>query len=241
MINRNPFLAEPGGLSDDGIRATAHVPVSARVYDEIRSRIISLDLPPETTLQRADLAERFGVSQSPLREALMRLEQDGLVISYPQSRTVVTRLDATRIREEHFLRTAVECEVVRHLAERGDMEALRKAKGFLKMQEALVDDVEQAVLFKQLDEAFHGALFEAVNQTALHRQITARCGHLARLRTLDLPRTPKMKSVLEGHQAVVDAIETGDGDLAARTMRRHLSGTMERLPQIMRENEDLFV
>ena len=50
-----------------------------------------------------------------------------------------------------------------------------------------------------------------------------------------------MKSVLEGHQAVVDAIDTGDGDLAARTMRKHLSGTMERLPQIMRENEGLFV
>lgn len=239
-MNRNPFMAGAVSLSDDGLRGSAHVSVSVRVYEEIRSRIISLELPPETTLQRADLAERFGVSQSPLREALLRLEQDGLVKSFPQSRTVVTKLDATRIREEHFLRTAVECEVVRQLAERKDAELLRKAKGFLKMQEALVDDVEQAVLFKQLDEAFHGALFGAVNQSALHQQITARCGHLARLRTLDLPRTAKMRSVLDGHQAVIDAIETGDGDHAASVMRRHLSGTMERLPQIMRENEALF-
>lgn len=239
-MSRNPFMSG-AALADDGVRGTAHVPVSARVYEEIRSRIIALDLPPETTLQRAELAERYGVSQSPLREALLRLEQDGLVLSYPQSRTVVTKLDATRIREEHFLRTATECEVVRQLAEQGDSEGLRKAKGFLKMQEALADDVEQAGMFKQLDEAFHGALFAAVNQSNLHLQITARCGHLARLRTLDLPRTEKMKSVLDGHQAVIDAIETGDGDHAARVMRRHLSGTMERLPQIMRENEALFV
>ncbi|AXS42769.1 GntR family transcriptional regulator [Breoghania sp. L-A4] len=222
------------------LRAGPHVPASMRPYEEIRNRIISLELPPETTLARAELAERFNVSQSPVREAILRLEQDGLVVSYPQSRTVVTKIDVARIREEHFLRTAVECDVARALAESTDAAVLRKVKGLVKMQEALVGDIEQVELFKQLDEAFHEALFASVNQSNLHLHITARCGNLARLRSLDLPREVKMLSVLEGHRAVVDAIAEGNGEKASAAMRRHLSGTMERMPEIVRENEALF-
>jgi DNA-binding GntR family transcriptional regulator len=232
-----------GGLlavHDGNLKTNAHVPASALVYEEVRNRIISLSLLPETTLVRAELAESFNVSQSPVREAIMRLEQDGLVVSYPQSRTVVTKIDVARIREEHFLRVAAECEVVRQLAEAKESSAVVKAKGIVKMQEALVGDIEQIDLFKQLDETFHAALFNGVSQSNLHLQITARSGHLARVRTLDLPRAGKMISVLEGHKAIIDAIQSGDGNAASAEMRQHLSGTMERLPQIIKENKTLF-
>ncbi len=232
-----------GGLIagyDGGIKTNAHVPASALVYEEIRNRIISLALPPETTLVRAELADSFNVSQSPVREAILRLEQSGLVVSYPQSRTVVTKIDVDRIREEHFLRVAAECEVVRQLAESKDSSAVIKAKGMVKLQEALVGDIEQIDLFKQLDETFHAALFNGVNQSNLHLHITAQSGHLARVRTLDLPRAGKMVSVLEEHKAIIEAIQSGDGTAASAEMRQHLSGTMRRLPQIIEENRDLF-
>ena len=231
----NTFMGGLMPVYDSAMKANAHVPASALVYEELRSRIISLVLPPETTLVRAELADSFKVSQSPVREAIMRLEQDGLVASYPQSRTVVTKIDVARIREEHFLRVAAECEVVRQLAEMGETAAVVKAKGIIKMQEALAGDIEQIDLFKQLDETFH-----AVNQSNLHVQVTARSGHLARVRMLDLPRAGKMLSVLEGHKAVIAAIQSGDGNLASSEMRQHLSGTMERLPQIVEENRELF-
>jgi len=232
-----------GGLiamHDGSVKTSMHVPASALVYEEVRNQIVSLSLVPETTLVRAELAESFNVSQSPVREAILRLEQDGLVVSYPQSRTVVTKIDVARIREEHFLRVAAECEVVRQLAEAKESPAVVKAKGIVKMQEALVGDIEQIDLFKQLDETFHAALFNGVNQSNLHLQITARSGHLARVRTLDLPRAGKMVSVLEGHKAIIDAIQSGDGNAASYEMRQHLSGTMERLPQIIEENKTLF-
>jgi DNA-binding GntR family transcriptional regulator len=232
-----------GGLismHDGSVKTSMHVPASALVYEEVRNQIVSLSLVPETTLVRAELAESFNVSQSPVREAILRLEQDGLVVSYPQSRTVVTKIDVARIREEHFLRVAAECEVVRQLAEAKESPAVVKAKGIVKMQEALVGDIEQIDLFKQLDETFHAALFNGVNQSNLHLQITARSGHLARVRTLDLPRAGKMVSVLEGHKAIIDAIQSGDGTAASMEMRQHLSGTMERLPQIIEENRTLF-
>ncbi len=239
-MSNNPFSFGMAEITDELGRTSAHIPASALVYTEVRSRIVSLQLPPQTTLSRAELAEQFNVSQSPVREAILRLEQDGLVVSYPQSRTEVTKIDVVRIREEHFLRIATECEVVRQLSKLRPAALLAKAKGFIKMQEALVDDVEQAGMFRQLDEAFHAALFAGVGQSNLHAHVTARCGNLARVRSLDLPRAVKMMSVLKGHKAAIEAIEAGDGEAAAEAMREHLSGTMERLPEIIKENRSLF-
>lgn len=239
-ISKNPFSSSIAGAIDDLHGVNARVPSSALVYSEIRSRIISLQLLPETTLSRAELAEAFNVSQSPVREAILRLEQDGLVVSFPQSRTEVTKINVGRIREEHFLRVATECEVVQQLSAMHKPEAIVKAKGVVRMQEALAGDIEQIDLFKQLDDAFHASLFSAIGQSSLHAHVTARCGNLARVRSLDLPRAGKMMSVLEGHKAIIEAIEAGHGQAAANAMRSHLSGTMERLPEIIKENESLF-
>ncbi|WP_274426436.1 GntR family transcriptional regulator [Chelativorans sp. YIM 93263] len=231
-------------LSDadmDEANAEAHLPASVRVYMGLRRRIVSLELPPGLTLDRSALAERYKVSQSPLREAIMRLEQEALVISYPQSRTVVTRIDPARVREEHFLRSSVESEVVRQLSEMDDTTATKKARGILRMQEALSEDVEQTALFRQLDDAFHEALFAGVNQVNLHRHIVSRWGHLTRVRSLDLPKQGKMRAVLEGHRAVLDAIEAGDGAAAGAAMRAHLSGTVERIADLKREHPDYFI
>lgn len=84
------------------------VSASGRIYDDLRQRILSLELPPGTNLLRTELAAKYQVSQTPLRDALQRLEQDGLVQIFPQSRTMVTRIDIPLIHEAYFLRTALE-------------------------------------------------------------------------------------------------------------------------------------
>lgn len=230
-MKANPLAAAP---------ASTTVSASARIYADLRRRIVALDLPPDTTLDRSELAARYQVSQSPIREAMLRLEQDGLVVSYPQSRTVVTRIERSRIAQEHFHRVAVECEVVRRLAEQPDPEPIVRLRGYLRLQEAIAEDLDQAALFKQLDDAFHEALFEAVGQSGLHSLISSRSSHLARIRTLDLPRKGKMRAVFEGHKQVLDAIEDGDAIAAADAMRRHLSGTIERVPAIVAESPQYF-
>ncbi|GAB5376754.1 MAG: hypothetical protein AcusKO_32160 [Acuticoccus sp.] len=191
-------LSFPAGVGGRGPARHGGGPASHRVYEDLRYRIVALAVPPDTTLDRAQIAARFGVSQSPVRDALRQLEQDGLVKAFPQSRTVVTRIDLARIREEHFLRMAAECEVVRTLARQGGKAALTTARGLLRMQDALVGDVEQIDLFRQLDDAFHECLFEggwgssASTATSAHARAiwhvcarsicpaTARCGRFWR-------------------------------------------------------------
>lgn len=228
----------PSALSPES--ANAHVPASTRVYTDLRRQIISLELPPDATLDRSEIAARYQVSQSPVREAILRLEQDGLVVSYPQSRTVVTRIDRSRISEEHFLRVAVECEVVRQLAENPNPQTIVSLRGYLRLQEALIEDLQQMALFKQLDDAFHETLFDGVGQVGLNRHIASKSGHLARVRTLDLPKSGKMRAVYDGHKLVVDAIEEGDAQAAMANMRKHLSNTIDRIPALARENPQYF-
>src|SRR6195952_4744305 len=87
-----------------------------QVFERLRSMIISLDLPPGSPLSRAALAGQFGVSSTPIRDALMRLEEEGLVEVFPQYATAVSRIDIGLAQQAHFLRLALELEIVKALA-----------------------------------------------------------------------------------------------------------------------------
>ena len=240
MTARNLFSNPLENLNQQKNKTNTQMSAAARVYEEIKERIISLNMPPDTTLVRRELSEKYNISQAPLRDAIIRLENDGLVISYPQSRTMVTKIDPVRIRDEHFLRIAVECEVVRQIVIKSDLKFITKAKGFVKLQSALVGDIEQVELYKQLDAAFHEALFSSVNQAELYSYLSLHSGHSARLRTLDLPRPEKMLTVLHEHQAIIEAIEQQDIEKSVQKMREHLAGTISRLPQIIANHKNFF-
>lgn len=85
----------------------------SQVFDRLRDAIVSLELAPGTVLARHVLAEQFGISQTPIRDALMRLGEEGLVDIFPQHATVVSRIDVPAAREAHFLRRSIELEIVR--------------------------------------------------------------------------------------------------------------------------------
>src|ERR1700681_292738 len=87
-----------------------------QVFEQLRKLIISLALPPGSPLSRAALAEQFGVSSTPIRDALMRLEEEDLVEVFPQYATVVSRIDVKLAQQGHFLRQALELEIVWTLA-----------------------------------------------------------------------------------------------------------------------------
>jgi len=217
-----------------------HLPASSNVYATLRAQIISLELPPGERLSRSALAKQFGVSASPLREAIQRLERDGLVATFRQSRTVVTSIAPGLLQQEHFLRTAVECEVANTLAARADELALKKASAIIRMQRVLIEDPDQIDLFRKLDEDFHRELFEEAGQLALYHYASERTSQMARLRSLDLPSEGKLASVVALHEAIVETIRSGDRAAATDAMRLHLSGTIARLPDIMSQYPEYF-
>jgi len=230
-------LAQSGVFpSNRGETATA----SQRVYDHLRQRIVNLELPPGTTLSRIELTREYEVSQTPLREAMQRLEQDGLIRIFPQSKTVVTKIDIAQLYEAHFLRVAVEAEVVRRLALSPNPAVIKKARSILTMQEVLADNLDEIGMFNELDEAFHQTLFGGVGQLNLHGMLKAKAGNLARARRLDLPKEGKIRAILKAHLAIIDAIDSGDPLAAQAAMREHLAGTIGRIEALQREHPDHF-
>lgn len=230
----------PTPLASRSVPANRDASVPVQVYAALRERIVTFALPPGVRLDRGHLAEEFGVSASPLREAIQRLEREGLVSTFRQSRTVVSHIDPAAVRREHFLRTGIECEVVNALAAAPDPVALKRIEAIVKMQHVLIGQLDQIDLFRGLDEDFHRALFVAAGHGGLFARSSEWSGQMARLRSLDLPSEGKIASVVAGHEAVLAAVRSGRRHAASDAMRAHLSGTIARLPEIMAEHGDYF-
>lgn len=225
--------------SDETVRQHQYGLAAARVYAGLRARIVSLELLPDSILSRADIAKEYAVSQSPVREAVQRLEQEGLVVSYPKSRTLVTKIDVDQARVTQFLRLSLEVEVAKTLARRQDPDVILPSSRILRMQKLAGEDRDIAE-FTALDWLFHQSLFQAAEVTSLWHMISARSGHIDRLRRLNLPDPGKMAAVLASHEAILAAIRAGDLDEADAQTREHLSGTLGSVPAIIASHPDYF-
>lgn len=213
---------------------------AVRVYDELRREIISFERAPGSVLSRATLEKQYAVSQTPIREALQMLDQDGLVQVFPQSRTVVSRIDVQQLNETHFLRVAVEVEVAWRLAVSPNEDVVSRARAIVQMQKALLGDTEQSELFHDLDRTFHRTLFDGVGVGSIQKMLSRRLGHLLRCQQLDLPSKGKMAMIVSDHEAILNAIASGDQAAATEAVRRHLSGTINRVDTLRAKHPDFF-
>ncbi len=222
-------------------------PTGRGVYDSLRDQIVKLELPPGTPLLRAELAETYGVSLTPLRDALQQLAKEGLVRIYPQSRTLVTPIDTAAIRDAQFMRIALETEVVRQLA--GDIAPgdLARLRSIVALQASIGERPGDISTFQELDEAFHQTLFMAAGHVQSQRVMRSHAGHLERLRRLHLDdndeagRAINTKAVLEGHTAILDGVESGNAGGAMEALRRHLQRTVDRIAEKRAAFPDYFV
>jgi DNA-binding GntR family transcriptional regulator len=202
-----------------------------QVFERLRGMIISLELPPGSPLSRAALAGQFGVSSTPIRDALMRLEEEGLVDVFPQYATVVSRVDVRLAQQAHFLRQAVELEIVRGLALRHDEAFVADLNATIARQQqfAKAGDFES---FMTADNEFHAQLYAATDKQDIWSLVRSRSGHIDRLRRMHLPSPGKAQDIVRHHRLIAKAIGAGEPDEAQKHLRTHLSGTLSELAQI---------
>lgn len=211
-----------------------------QVYEMLRERILALELAPGTVLSRADLAAQFGVSQTPVREALIKLGDEGLVDIFPQHATVVSRIDIDAALQAHFLRRAIEIELVHELAGLPDAERralLARLRAHIERQVAALAPRDDAA-FTRADRDFHQVMYEAAGQLALWQLVRERAGHVDRLRRLNLPAKGKAQAVLRDHRAITAALAAGDAAAAQTAVRRHLAGTLTFVEEVRARHPD---
>ena len=130
------------------------------VYDEIRRRVLTLELPPGAALSENELAGALGVSRTPVRESLLLLSQEGLVQVFAKVGSFVSRVDPERVADAQFLREAVELASLQDVPAAPDPSAVADLRENIARQHVAADDVEE---FFRLDEAFHQGLRDNLN------------------------------------------------------------------------------
>lgn len=202
-----------------------------QVLEHLRKAILTLELPPGHVMVRQDMADQFGVSQTPVREALLRLSEEGLVDVFPQYATKVSRIHIGAARQAHFLRRSIELELVHQLA-------LQPPKGLVgEMQrliarQAQLADAQQWTEFVEADRQFHRTMYEAAQMPLLWEVVMRSSGHVDRLRRLHVPSGGKGAAIVQDHRAITEGIEAQSPEKAQHALRNHLSGTLSAVESI---------
>jgi len=208
-----------------------------QIFEHLREQIVSLALTPGMALSRVALAEQYGLSQTPIRDALMRLAEESLVNIYPQHTTVVSRIDVQAARQMHFLRRSLELEIVHVLAQAPDPLLLERLRVCIALQRA-GHASGQTQAFIDADQDFHRTMYEAVGMISLWHLGQRQSGHLDRLRRLHLPEVGKAERILNDHQRLLDAIAAQDAPRAQQALREHLAGTLSQVAEICKRYPD---
>ena len=216
-----------------------NAPARLRVYAILRDAIVRAEMTPGTQLSENELAERLGVSRTPIREALGRLRDDRLVEVVPQLGTFVSKISTQAVTDAQFIREALECAAVRTAAERVGEEGLASLEENLGAQERARDSGDLDTWYL-LDDAYHRELCDLSGHPAVWGVSERAKSHLNRLRRISLTVPDYMPEMIVEHRAVADALGHRDPDAAERTLRHHLRMVLKEVPLIREQHPDYF-
>jgi DNA-binding GntR family transcriptional regulator len=199
-------------------------------YDALRAAIVRGDIAPNARLVEADVSTTFDMSRGAVRTALIRLEEEGLVVREPHRGARVRQVSDDEAVEILQARAVLEGLAVRQTAERIDDDGIARLQAFLSRQRALL---EQGDLLGASDTNadLHAALLELSGHGTAQRLIRALNSQTVRYqyRTILIPGR-SAASVAE-HAAIVEAISAGKPDEAEAAMRKHLFNVAESVRQ----------
>ncbi|WP_246088779.1 GntR family transcriptional regulator [Phreatobacter stygius] len=210
------------------------------IYRDLHAAIVSMQLTPGTALNEKMLTERFGVSRTPVREALIRLVEDGLVDIFPQSGTFVARIPVGLIPEAVIIRQALEDATVSRAAASATPEDMARLDDILARQK-FFSDRQDLNAFHEADEAFHETIAAISGHPGIWTYLKPAKVQIDRCRRLTLPALGRMEFVLSEHALIRDAIAAHDVTAARAAMHKHLSAVIPDTEKLRSTFPDSFV
>ncbi|MGH3491167.1 MAG: GntR family transcriptional regulator [Actinopolymorphaceae bacterium] len=212
----------------------------SQVYALLRRAIVSLDLLPGQALSENELAARYSVSRTPVREALIRLADEALVEVAPQLGTFVSRISVRDVVEIQFIRETLERASLPHAIKNitaADEASLR----------TLLVEQEEAGRKRDLhrwfatDESLHRTLLEIGGHPRVWPIVSSAKAHLDRVRMLSLPDPEILAELLTQHRAIVDFVTAKQRKKADEVLTQHLRIALDILEPLEEEYPDYFV
>ena len=198
-----------------------------KAYHEIRGLIVSLELAPGGVIDERQLIERLEIGRTPVREALRRLAQERLVEVYPRRGMFVTGVDVRELARLSEVREVLEPEAARLAAERAtDADRAELA--------ALVEELDRGGSeLMELDERIHRAVYRAAHNDLLEATLEQYYVLALRIWSIALGRAHELEEAVEAHRALLEAIQAGDGERAADTMRAHVQDFEQAMHRVL--------
>ena len=211
--------------------------ITPQITRILRERIIQNDLAPGDRISESELARDYGVSRQPVREAFIKLADQGLLEIRPQRGTIVTRIGYFAVLDARFLREAIEADIAKIVAADPDPAVIADLRAQIADQRA-VDPTDRAA-FTRADERFHRTLAEAAGKDGAWKQIEGLKSQMDRVRHLSLGLF-RLDTLIDQHEAVVNRIAARDVPGANAAIRLHLREVLSDLPQIIAANRQSF-
>ena len=212
---------------------------ASRIYSDLRGELVSLQRRPGEAISEAQIALTFGVSRTPVREAILKLSDEGLLEIYPQSGIFVSRIPIDALPEAIIIRKALEETTARLAAERATPSQILALRSVLERQRE-ASSAGDSETFHQADELFHATVAEVAGHPGIWKFIQQVKVQVDRYRRLTLPQSGRMAKVITEHEAVLTAIEAHDGERARRAMEVHLASLLDNISATQHINPGFF-
>jgi GntR family transcriptional regulator, rspAB operon transcriptional repressor len=215
------------------------MPLQGQVYDVLRDWIVTMVMVPGQALSEKELALRLSVSRTPVREALIRLSDDGFVDIFPQHGTFVSYILVEKLDEAGFIRKAVEGAIVRELAEHLDEAGAAALRAIIAEQRraARAKDYD---LLERTDHRLHATMAALAGKPAVWRIVRQAIYHVERPLRLRASESANWTDTMREHEAIVEAIIGGDGEQAVAIITRHIDRNLGEVRKVRDQHPQLF-
>jgi DNA-binding GntR family transcriptional regulator len=221
-----------GGATHPSRLSNATPSAADRIYAAIKADIVAGRVQPSEMLDETSLAESFGFSRTPIREALRRLEQDGLVVTIPRRGTFVVAPTVQDMQEIDEVRQVLEPFAARLAAGRIDVAALDRLQEELQTLAAAGDDLDAAhIRYLTCDSELHDLVLEAAGNRQLTNILRLLHDRLSAVRRVTA--ASNMTDAITEVLPLITALKTGDADASSEAMRRHVEAAHERRRQLL--------
>lgn len=203
------------------IQLESYKPLREIVFETMREAIIRGDLAPGERLMEVQLAEEMGVSRTPVREAIRKLELEGFVAMIPRKGAYVADYTIKDITDVFEIRAALESLAAGLACERITEQEIDELQILVvKVGKTIKDNDLDALV--EVDTEFHDRIYKASRNSRLEQMISNLREQIQRFRATSLASPGRIKDTLEEHKAIVDAIATRDIALAQRLAAEHV-------------------
>ncbi len=210
--------------------ATTFKNLGEQIFETLKREILDLKLEPGRMVSENEICERFGVSRTPVRDALRLLQEQGFVETIPYRGTYVTLLSLDNIKQMIYMRVAVETMVLRDFLKVQSPMVMEEIRHAIAMQKALIQTPGfEPERFYHMDAELHSIWFGAVGRQTLWEMLQAQQLHYTRFRMLDFTTETDFNRITEEHEELFRLISEKNEKHLEKALKDHLYYSMKRM------------